>query len=98
MHVLVGCQYSQLIDIVTDDAWTMIFMVQNESLVNGFTFTPDRLVSFFFFLCVLCNLFRSSSISIQAGQISCWQFPKKKTCMLFNMVYIQYVFMFVHNC
>ena len=42
VHVLVGCQYSQLIDIVTDDAWTMIFMVQNESLVNGFT--PDRLV------------------------------------------------------
>ena len=90
MHVLVGCQYSQLIDIVTDDAWTMIFMVQNESLVNGFTFTPDRLVSFFFFLCVLCNLFRSSSISIQAGQISSRKF-KKNTCILFNTVYIQYI-------
>ena len=56
MHVLVGCQYSQLIDIVTDDAWTLIFIVQNESLVNGFT--PDRLVfrlvSFFFlFVCVV---------------------------------------------
>jgi len=62
-------------------------MVQNESLVNGFTFTPDRLVSFFFFLCVLCNLFRSSSISIQAGQISCWQFPKKKGLVCYLIWY-----------
>ena len=42
---------------------------------------------FFFFLCVLCNLFRSSSISIQAGQISCWQFPKKKGLVCYLIWY-----------
>ena len=58
--------------------------------VNGFT--PDRLVfrlvSFFLSFCVCwCNLFRSSSISIQAGQISCWQFPKKKGLVCYLIWY-----------
>ena len=102
MHVLVGCQYSQLIDIVTDDAWTMIFMVQNESLVNGFT--PDRLVfrlvSFFFlFVCVGVICSDHLLYPYKLGRFPAGSFQKKKsTCMLFNMVYIQYVFMFVHNC
>jgi len=95
VHVLVGCQYSQLIDIVTDDAWTMIFMVQNESLVNGFT--PDRLVfrlvSFFFlFVCVGVICSDHLLYPYKLGRFPAGSFQKKRlVCYLIWYTFSMYL-------
>ena len=78
---------------ITDDTTTTIFMVQNESLVNGFT--PDKLglqtCILIYFFCVCCCKFVQIIFSIHTSWADFQPEDHLQTCILFNTVYIQYI-------
>jgi len=67
-------------------------MVQNESLVNGFTFTPDRLV-FFFSFCVCCVICSDHLLyPYKLGRFPAGSFQKKRlVCYLIWYTFSMYL-------